>query len=147
MSYWAWNPSLNVGIDIIDGQHRRIVDYINDLDVAHLEKDKDKVTQILMGLVDYTVTHFSFEEELMSQAGYPLSEPHKKIHEAFIARIRNYKQQHENGKEVARTLMAELQLWLTNHIKNEDKHYVPYANKVLKQKKGWLSKALAHFMD
>ncbi len=145
MSYWTWDPSLNVGIDVIDGQHRRIVDYINDLDEAHSEKDHEKVTQILMGLVDYTVTHFAFEEDLMRQAGYPLSDSHKKVHETFISHISKYKEQHEKGQDITRKLMSELQIWLTNHIKNEDKHYVPYANKVLNKKKGWLNRTLGRF--
>lgn len=145
MSYWTWDPSLNVGIDVIDGQHRRIVDYINDLDKAHTAQDHEKVTQILMGLVDYTVTHFAFEEDLMRQAGYPLSDPHKKVHETFISHINQYKEQHEKGQDITRKLMSELQIWLTNHIKNEDRHYVPHVNKILKNKKGWLNRTLGRF--
>ncbi len=38
MSYWTWDSSLSVGIEIIDEQHQRIVSYLNDLDVAYLEK-------------------------------------------------------------------------------------------------------------
>ncbi len=32
--------------------------------------------------------------------------------------------------------MSELQVWLTNHIKKEDKDYVPYVNDFLNKKKG-----------
>ncbi len=145
MSYWVWDSALDIGIDVIDGQHRRIVDYINDLHEAHTKHDHDQVTQILLGLVDYTVTHFAFEEDLMAQAGYPLSDSHKKVHESFIAHIKNYKKEHEKGRDIARKLMSELQIWLTNHIKNEDRHYVPYANEILDRKKSWLKKALGNF--
>ena len=147
MSYWSWDDSLSVGIDVIDGQHRRIVDYINELDVAHLTKDRDKVTQVLMGLVDYTISHFAFEENLMTEGGYPLSEAHKKVHESFIAHINKYKEQHESGHDITRQLMSELQIWLTNHIKNEDKHYVPYANNILNKKTSWLRKTIGRFFN
>jgi hypothetical protein len=30
-----WTTDLNTGIDVIDKQHMRIVDYINDLEKAH----------------------------------------------------------------------------------------------------------------
>jgi len=145
MSYWSWDDSLSVGIDVIDEQHRRIVDYINELDAAHLNKDRDKVTQVLMALVDYTISHFAFEENLMTESGYPLSEAHKKVHESFTAHINNYKEQHENGQDITRQLMSELQIWLTNHIKKEDKHYAPYADKILNRKTGWLRNALGRF--
>ena len=31
----AWNSELDTGIDVIDQQHRRIVDYINALEAAN----------------------------------------------------------------------------------------------------------------
>lgn len=143
MSYWSWDPSLSVGIDIIDGQHRRIVEYINDLYVAKLEGDQAKVTQVLLGLIDYTRTHFTFEEELMRQAGYPLSAEHKKVHDSFVGLIGRYAEAHVSGIDVTRKLMSELQIWLTNHIKNDDRDYAPHAAKHMKQ--GWVSKTLRRF--
>lgn len=143
MSFWTWDESLSVGVDIIDGQHRRIVDYINDLHAAHKGQNRDKVSQVLMGLVDYTITHFSFEEELMSKAGYPLSDSHKKVHASFIAHLNTYIEQHEKGRDVTRKLLSELQLWLTNHIKNEDKHYAPLVRKSMNP--GWVKRTLGRF--
>ncbi|WP_295389607.1 bacteriohemerythrin [uncultured Thiodictyon sp.] len=143
MLYWSWDPSLSVGIDVIDSQHLRIIDYINELSVARNEKNKEDVTQILMNLVDYTTTHFAFEEELMKNAGYPLSDSHKKVHEAFISNINNLVRQHEEGRDVTGKLMSTLQIWLTNHIKRDDKDYAPYASKMLNP--GWLKKTLGRF--
>lgn len=142
MNYWSWDSSLSVGIDVIDGQHRRIVDYMNELHVAYIEKDKEKVSEVLMGLVDYTLTHFAFEEGLMERSSYPLSEAHKKVHESFIARINKFVARHENGEDITRRLMPELQLWLTNHIKNDDKDYVPFAQKTLYKNEGWIRSAV-----
>ena len=39
-----WESKLDTGIDVIDHQHRRIVDYINDLEIAKAMGDKKKVT-------------------------------------------------------------------------------------------------------
>ncbi len=142
MSYWSWDPSLSVGVDVIDGQHRRIIDYINELDAANLARDKSKITEVLQGLVDYTITHFSFEEDLMLRAGYPLSDSHKKVHEAFIAHIHKYVEQHEQGVDISRQLMSELQIWLTNHIKNDDQDYSPYVKKSLNKQQSWIGKTL-----
>jgi len=143
MSYWIWDSSLSLGIDAIDDQHRRILDYINELHAAHQEKDRVKVSQVLIGLVDYTVTHFAFEEELMLWAGYPLAEAHRQAHTAFTTHINDYISQHEAGHDIARPLMSELQLWLTHHIKSEDRNYVPHVKKVLNR--SWLNRALTKF--
>lgn len=143
MSYWTWSPSLSVGIDVIDGQHRRIIDYLNELDTVRRSNDRDKVYGVLLGMVDYTRTHFAFEEDLMRQAGYPLTEAHKRVHDAFMSHIDNYVAQHESGKDVTRKLTSELQIWLTNHIQNDDRDYARVAGKFMN--KGWLSKTLSRF--
>ena len=143
MSYWSWDPSLSVGIEVIDGQHRRIIDYINELDVAHIEKDREKVSDVLMGLVDYTKTHFSFEEQLMECCGYPLSDSHRKVHEAFIAHINRFVEEHHKGRDVTRRLMSELQLWLTNHIKRDDQDYAPYTRETIHEHESWISRTVS----
>lgn len=139
MSIWLWDSSLSVGIDAVDGQHRRIIDYINELEVAKLDDDKEIVSEVLMGLVDYTRTHFLFEEDLMRQAGYPLSDAHKKTHDAFVAHVIKYVRQYENGQDVTRKLSSDLRVWLTNHIKRDDKDYAPY---VANTNRGWAKKML-----
>jgi hemerythrin len=140
--YWVWDSSLSVGIEAIGAQHRRIVNYINEIHAAHQKHERVEVSQVLIGLVDYTVTHFAFEEELMIWAGYPLADAHKRAHESFTARINDYIEQHESGQDITRSLLSELQLWLAQHIKGEDKNYAPYVKKVLN--KGWLRKRLTN---
>ncbi len=143
MSYWIWDSSLDLGIDVIDGQHRRIVTYINELEIANRNSDNDKVTEVIIGLVDYTITHFAFEESLMEKAGYPILDAHKKVHQAFIDRINEYRIQHQQGKQVTMQLMYELKTWLINHIKQEDKDYSASVKKSLDA--GWVKKALGRF--
>jgi hemerythrin len=142
MSYWTWDSSLSIGIDVIDGQHKRILDYINDLHEANQDNDREKVSEVIHGLMDYTVTHFTFEEQLMEKAGYPISDSHKMVHKSFVKRIENYSQRHERGENIARKLSSELRIWLTNHIKNEDADYAPYVKKSLNKQKGWIKRSL-----
>lgn len=147
MQYFTWEPSLDLGIEIIDKQHRRIVDYINMLYDALSRHESAKVDDVLNQLVDYTVTHFAFEESLMAQAGYPYIEAHTNVHRAFTDRIHNYKTRLAKGEDIGKHLLSDLRIWLTNHIKQEDRDY---ANKVQAHMKtdshqGWLSKALGRF--
>ena len=123
VGYMVWDPLLDTGIDIIDEQHKGIVNYINQLHEASLTNDRDKVSLVLMGLINYTVSHFSFEENLLEQHGYELLDAHKQVHQSFIDQIKKYRAAHMAGKNIAKPLVGELQIWLANHIKNEDAHY------------------------
>ena len=147
MSYWSWDPSLSIGIDVIDAQHRRIVDYINELHAAHADNSRDKISDVLTGLVDYTLTHFAFEEDLMENSGYPFIEAHKKVHVAFAENIGKFVEQHEAGHDVTRRLLSTLQVWLTNHIKHDDKDYSTLVKKTLNKNQGWIKKAIGKWFS
>lgn len=117
-----------MGIEIIDAQHRRIVEYINLLHEARMRGDKDAIARVIEELVDYTLSHFSVEEALMEQARYPFLEPHKRVHEAFARRIGEYRQRFkldEDTAVVATDLQNTLIVWLMDHIKREDMDYGP----------------------
>lgn len=49
-----WVPEYNTGIDVIDDQHRRILDYINEIDAIDVNTDRERVKQILENIIDYT---------------------------------------------------------------------------------------------
>lgn len=139
MAYWRWNPSYSVGIAVIDNQHKRIIEYINELNKISTYNTQDNkhqvIKDVLFQLIDYTISHFSFEESLMEEAGYPLLKPHKKVHEAFIKRINFFKERFENGEDISKQLMMELQMWLINHIQHNDTDYTEVVKYMLEKKK------------
>lgn len=143
MLYWQWDPSLNIGIDVIDNQHKRIVDYINDLELAVRNKDQEVVKAVVEKMVDYTVTHFAFEEALMEKSGYKITASHQEVHRAFTRRIQDYQKRCIAGEDVARRLLSDLRMWLINHIKRDDKDYVPAVQAAMDE--SWLSKSLRKF--
>ena len=55
-----WVPEYNTDIDVIDDQHRRILDYINEIDAIDVNTDRERVKQILENIIDYTQSHFTF---------------------------------------------------------------------------------------
>lgn len=121
----SWTPDLSVGIDAIDDQHKRIVTYINQLHDAHLTQDRNAVAAVIEGLVDYTLSHFRFEEAMLQKALYPMLPVHKKVHRLFIRRVSDYQQRFALGDDVAEELLITLVKWLANHIKHEDMDYSP----------------------
>jgi hemerythrin len=112
----------NLGIGVIDEQHKRIVDYINDLDDAiHMTGNERHVRllDVLNEVVNYTESHFSFEEAMLEDVKYPFILAHKKVHELFIRRLNDYIQRFAKGEDVVTELRNTLARWLINHIKSE----------------------------
>ena len=120
----SWTADLDTGIPLIDQQHRRIVDFINHLEVAKNAGDKEAVKQIVYDCVDYTLSHFAFEESLQEEAGYAYCKPHKKVHELFARKVSEYQERMDLGDDVAEELHATLARWLVNHSKRDDADYV-----------------------
>ncbi|XID75445.1 bacteriohemerythrin [Alkanindiges sp. WGS2144] len=119
-----WSPDLNTGIDVIDRQHQRIVDYINQLEQVKGQDDRNIIKQVLDDLVDYTQSHFAFEESLQEEAGYKYAKPHQKVHQLFIRRINEYQERFALGQDIADELHQVLVTWLINHIRRDDADYV-----------------------
>lgn len=92
MAYITWTKELDTGITVIDKQHRRIVDLINELHRAHGAESRDVIGKVIRDMIDYTATHFSFEEELQAEAGYQFSKAHKRVHEIFVRKVLHYEE-------------------------------------------------------
>ena len=131
MSLLIWQSDLDTGIDVIDEQHHRIVHLINQLHHANENGSRAEVGEVLEELVDYTLSHFAFEEELMEEAGYALGPAHKRVHEMFTRRVGEYKLRFEAGDDVAGELKSMLARWLFNHIRGDDKAYAKHVRHYL----------------
>ncbi len=147
MGYLLWTKDLETGIDVIDSQHKRIVDYINKLYDARLNKDFKAIGDIIEGTVDYTISHFGFEEALIEDAGYEFVRPHKKVHELFIRRVSEFQTRLKSGEDISEELHNLLARWLFNHIKSDDAAYVKSVKSNIisitsdQNKNGWLAKS------
>jgi len=147
----AWTKELDTQIEVIDNQHKRIVHYINQLETAIEQHSRALVEQVLEELVDYTQSHFAFEESLLEEVGYSLIQPHKAVHNLFIKRVEKYLEKHNKGADVAEQLHAMLSAWLMHHIKRDDMAYVSAVSVNIhhviqdKQEGNWLSRSLAQF--
>lgn len=143
-----WTNDLNTGIEVIDAQHRSIVDYINQLEEAIKAGNRQVVGNVLNELVNYTLSHFTFEESLQDEVGYANSAPHRAIHNLFARRVAKYLEAHNNGEDVADKTYEMLSSWLVHHIKRDDMAYVNEArasiDRIVSDKKegGWLSRSL-----
>ncbi len=145
MAYLHWSNDLDTGIEVIDKQHHRIVELINELNTANESGDPAVIKHVLGELVDYTLSHFTFEEELQLKANYPFYKAHKRVHEIFTKRVAQFQQRAAEGENVVPEVLSMLKTWLVNHIKGDDADYVDDVVKSLgvelkqpEQTGGWL---------
>lgn len=151
MTLLVWQENLNTGIDVIDNQHMRIVEMLNHLYEAAQSKERAAVGEVIDELVDYTLSHFAFEEELMEEAGYAFCSAHKRIHEVFTKRVSEYRMRFQAGEDITDELRNMLSRWLFNHIRSDDKAYSEQVKAHLNrfavqhQQGGWLGRTLSRF--
>lgn len=146
MTKLFWTDQLNVGIEVIDNQHRRIVDYINLLDEANMGNlTREDIGTLISDLVDYTISHFGFEESLQAEAGYPFLKVHQRVHGLFTRRVSDFMERFEKGEDITKTLHSMLVTWLLNHIKHDDADYVASVKKYLHQQHDYVEKKKGFF--
>jgi hemerythrin len=152
MAHIDWTPDLEIGIGVIDGQHRRIVDYINTLDEVSRSPERKVVGRVIGDLIDYTYSHFAFEEALMEQAGYGFLAIHQNTHKAFCERIDDFKNRFDEGADVAEPLAELLRTWLIDHIMQDDRSYAALVREKLPRieagaQGNWLKNAVNRFFS
>jgi hemerythrin-like metal-binding protein len=125
MALITWVPSLEIGIGIIDSQHRSLVDLINQLDKAQEEgRGNEVVGETLEGLINYTHTHFRTEEELLKQHSYEDFDLHCREHRIFTDQIEIYRDRCNAGSlRISSNVMAYMRSWLLTHIGSSDRAY------------------------
>lgn len=128
MALIEWNQSLRVDIQQFDDQHRQLVAMVNRLHQAIKDgQGADLLDEILAGLLEYTQVHFTAEEALMEQYGYPDYQLHKQAHVDLVRQVEDIYTQFKNGKQLQPiSIMQFLVNWLTSHIKGEDKKYTAF---------------------
>mgnify|MGYP001626180519 CR=1 FL=1 len=134
MSFMEWSEKLVTGVKECDDQHKKLVSLINDLyDAMKQGKGKEVVDKALDELVKYASYHFTTEETLMTKYGYPELAAHKREHEYFKNKIKEFLDKKAKGEvTLSVEVMSFLKDWLIKHIMGTDKKYGPF----LKQKMG-----------
>lgn len=120
---YPWQDSYSIGVLEIDEQHKGFLVMLNALrESMDSGDDKEMVDKTLDGLVNYTHTHFEFEEREMRGCGYPDCVRHKKIHDAFKSQaIDLYSEVFEGRTVLTIEVVSKMVNWLVNHIIKEDK--------------------------
>lgn len=125
-----WDDSYLLGIPEIDLQHKKLIAIANELyDVISGDENQCKtlMPKILKKLTDYTVYHFSNEEELMQKIGYIGFNMHKNTHELFIKEV-NFQIQNLSieRKSALLAFYKYIASWVFSHIAKADKLWATF---------------------
>lgn len=123
--YAEFDDSLVTGNALIDGQHKELIEKINDLvNCCEQGGGKLKAIKMLEYLADYTEFHFGAEEKLQQEAEYPGFAEHKEKHEEFKQTVDELHEMldEEEGPTDAfvDAVNRNVIQWLYGHIKGYD---------------------------
>lgn len=126
MQTFVWSSRFETGVPLMDMQHRRLVDLINELGDAISCGETgatSEMDRLYAELIDYARVHFAEEERLMTEHGIDpgVITRHHGLHEQFVRQI---EQMHGSGDVTAERIRAMnrfLASWLILHILGEDK--------------------------
>ena len=128
MAIFEWNDSYSVGNAVVDDQHRKLVEMINDLDQAFSVGQETAAINNLYGkLANYAQLHFKTEEEMMLAGHCDESHfrRHKGEHHDFVQMVSNMHEALDTADtQVADAILDYLIKWLMHHIMGEDKDMI-----------------------
>ena len=124
ISPFVWADYFETGFDDVDGQHHKLVDFINALAgraISGTPIRPDELFHSLDGLGRYAAHHFATEEALMERAGLDPRHigPHRKAHAEFVAQVEAMRGT-TDPEGVLPGLYNFVTSWLSFHILDTD---------------------------
>ena len=123
---FPWTDNFNTGIELIDEQHKQLVDILNRL-AAHLANLSDDIilNEIFDELAQYADYHFKTEEKIWS-ANFKNDvwfTEHEHTHDSFIDQVIELKNNTKNVplENIITDIVSFLSKWLAYHILDTDK--------------------------
>ena len=126
-----FDESLVTGNEMIDTQHKELIDKINKLlDSCETSKEKVVAVKTLDYLADYTEFHFGEEEKLQESINYPAIAEHIKEHDKLRAVVKDLYNMLEEEEGPSEAFVEQVNKnvieWLYRHIKGFDRSVAEY---------------------
>lgn len=124
---FVWREEYNIGVDIIDKEHKRLFKIINKLFGFTDEKNKSQwaCQEGIKFFKDHAVKHFAEEEEYMEAVNYERLEVHRHIHQEFRERtlpaLEEELEQTDYSADSVDHFLGVCAGWLIGHTLMEDR--------------------------
>lgn len=121
---FPWNHNFETGIEVIDSQHKKLVEILNRL-AWHFASSHSDVScdHVLDELLEYAKFHFAEEEQIWNSRlpEQTVVSNHQECHQLFVETIRQYQASQSDDEEVLADLFDYLTRWLAFHILESDR--------------------------
>ena len=123
-----WESMFSVGVEELDAQHHAALDILNRLhDAMRSGKVSTELEGVLNEMANYAQFHFSAEEKILDNAGYPGLNTQKIEHNKFTQKISQYQDDLRNGKLALSVAVIDFfKNWWIGHIQGEDYKYANF---------------------
>ena len=129
---YEWTNDLVLGNDLIDSQHKQIIQYASEIHKAlKVGKGKEHIEEQIAFLGRYIQEHFLEEENLHQLYGFPEANAHKTEHQLFTKQIAEFEKDYCNkGSTSSLTLKINKSLysWFQEHIRHSDRVFIEFMN-------------------
>lgn len=131
MNRYEFTKALETGNATIDQEHRELIRAVNKLlDACGEGKGRASMNETIQFLNQYVNQHFSHEERLQKQSGYPGMPAHRIFHEKYKQTLKEISSQIAvSGPTIAELgkLNKHISVLIT-HITTEDKKLAAFLN-------------------
>jgi hemerythrin-like metal-binding protein len=130
MPLFTWNSSYSVKVKRFDDDHQQLFNIINELHEGMKSgRGKEVLHDVLTKLLRYTERHFTAEEAVMKELGYPGLSAQIDQHRKFTNKIKEVADQFKAGTiGLSVEVLDFLTKWLAQHIVGVDKQYSDFMN-------------------
>ncbi|MHC1791956.1 bacteriohemerythrin [Solidesulfovibrio sp.] len=124
-----FTDALLTGFASIDAQHRLFLEMLQEL-AGQIESGRQRQGGLdaFQGMRLYADGHFTDEEALMAQYGYPELAAHTRLHDTFRTMVGEL--EGRIGEGIGLVSLETLEFlgnWFIGHIRNEDLRFVAFA--------------------
>ena len=122
----VWKPEYNLGIPIVDEQHRGIVTTINSLYYGMQQGHGENMLRPVIGMMtEYTRIHFEVEEHFLGLCEFPGLDEHRGLHNELTQALSKIGQK-SLGDQDPQEFLGFLKEWWLHHICNRDRVFREY---------------------
>lgn len=120
-----WTEDLSMGIDVIDDDHKKVVELLNRCQQTATH-DKEELNLVLDELLAFAGNHFTVEETIMAACSYPGLANHRQVHQLLTQQVTEILRRTEQGVTTLEDLVSFLNSWLVDHIQGMDRSFSVY---------------------
>lgn len=129
ISYIKWEPNYSVHVDILDEQHQKLFDIVNDL-IDETEMGASRLLPVIRDLIDYLSVHFHQEHMIMMESEYPDFLKHSQEHRRFTEKVEEFLGSYKKGDaDLGLKMIVFMKEWIFIHTTRLDIKYGEHLQK------------------